>query len=60
MFYASEMFRYNSETQYKTLTGGILSIGVIVTIVIAFFSMIQDTLNRTTITYTLEDYQDSD
>jgi len=54
MFYASEMLRYDSDSQYKTVTGGILSIGIFITIIIAFTSMIGDTFNRTSISYSFQ------
>jgi hypothetical protein len=54
MFYATEMLRYDADSQYKTFTGGILSIGICATIIIAFASMIQDTFNRSVITYSLQ------
>jgi hypothetical protein len=54
MFYASEMLRYNNENQYKTFTGGVITLGILTTIMIAFASMIFETLDRTKITYTLD------
>ena len=50
MFYSAEMLRYNKDTQYKTVTGGLMTIGIIVLVVIGFFSMISQTLNKTAIT----------
>lgn len=44
-FYSTEMLRYDEEMEYRTLTGGIVSIGIIVTICIGFASMIMETLN---------------
>ncbi len=49
-FYSRDMLRYEDDEDYKTLTGGIASIGIIVAIVIGFASMILDTLNLTSIT----------
>lgn len=49
-FYSSEMLRYEDELEYRTLTGGVLSLGIIVTILIGFASMIIDTINLTSIT----------
>lgn len=51
-FNSFQMLRFNKETEYRTITGGIVSIGVIITIIIAFASMIKDTINRSTISYT--------
>lgn len=60
MFCSSELLRYNSETQYKTLTGGLFSISIIIFIVIGFASMISDTLNRTTIASSVQTIKQSD
>lgn len=40
MFYSTEMLRYNKDTQYQTVTGGIVTIGIIVMVITGFFSMI--------------------
>jgi len=53
-FYSSEMLRYNSEMEYKTLTGGFISLGIIITIVIGFASIIIDTFNLNIITTNTE------
>ena len=52
-FCSNQLLRYNSDTQYNTVTGGLLSIAIIIVIVIGFASMITDTLNRTSITSSL-------
>lgn len=52
-FNSFQMLRYNRETQYRTFTGGLISMGIIITIIIAFASMILNTINRTTISFTL-------
>lgn len=48
-FYSRDMLRYEDEEEYKTFTGGITSIGIIIAIIIGFASMILDTLNLTSI-----------
>lgn len=48
-FYSTEMLRYDQDEDYKTLTGGFFSIGIVVAIVIGFANMIVSTLNQTTI-----------
>ena len=53
MFCSSELLRYNSETQYKTLTGGLLSLAIIAVIAGGFFNMVADTVNRVSITSSL-------
>jgi len=53
MFYSSEMLRYESDTEYKTITGGMITISIIAVVTIGFASMIADTLNRTAITASL-------
>lgn len=51
-FNSSQMLRFQNENEFRTLTGGIISIGIIITIIISFASMILDTLNLSTINYT--------
>jgi hypothetical protein len=53
LFCSSQLLRYNSDTQYKTLTGGLLSLTIIVVIIVGFANMISNTLNRTSISSTL-------
>lgn len=60
MFCSSELLRYNAETQYKTLTGGLFSVGIICVIIAGFANMISDTLNRTSITSSLTTNKKSD
>ncbi len=59
-FNSFQMLRINKETEYRTYTGGIVSIGVIITIIIAFASMIGETLNRTTIDFTFNEQRGQD
>ena len=49
MFYATDMLRFDKEGEYSTLTGGILSAGIIVAILVGFASMILDTLDLSVI-----------
>lgn len=49
MFYSTELLRFDGEGEFSTLTGGILSLAIVATILAGFASMILDTLNRTTI-----------
>lgn len=49
-FYSTQLLRFKKEGEYRTLTGGILSIGIIVVIVVGFANMIMDTLKRNTFT----------
>lgn len=51
-FNSTQMLRYEKENEYRTLTGGIISLGIIITIVIGFASMIIDTLTLNSISYT--------
>ncbi len=53
-FYSKEMLRYDEDEDYKTLTGGIASVGIIIAIIIGFASMILDTLNLSSITTTTQ------
>jgi len=43
------MLRYNQDTQYKTTTGGIITLGMIIMVTVSFLSMISQTLNKTAI-----------
>ncbi len=60
MFCSSQLLRYNSETQYKTMTGGLLSLAIIIVIIVGFANMISDTLQRTSITSSLTINKQSD
>jgi archaellum biogenesis protein FlaJ (TadC family) len=50
-FNSFHILRYKQEAEYRTFTGGLISVGVIITIIIAFASMILDTVNRVTISF---------
>ncbi len=54
MFYSSQMLRYDNDTEYKTVTGGIITISIVVLVTVGFMSMISDTFNRTAITASLD------
>ncbi len=60
LFYSSEMLRYENELEYKSLTGGILSLALIVTILVGFANMIILTMQRESITSTREVMKQSD
>jgi len=47
------MLRYNKDTQYQTVTGGIVTLGIIIMVITGFFSMITETINRTAIDSTV-------
>lgn len=49
-FYSTQLFRFKKEPEYRTFTGGIFSLGIIIVIIVAFASMILSMLERTTIT----------
>lgn len=51
LFYATEMLRYDKELEYRSFTGGLLSIAIIIAVIIGFASMILDTLSLSTITF---------
>ena len=46
-FNSSSMLRFENENDYKTITGGIISVAIIVTIIVSFTSEILVTLERT-------------
>lgn len=60
MFYSSEMLRYDSDTEYKTITGGIITLSIVAMVTIGFASMIVDTFNRTAITSSLNIQKSND
>ena len=60
LFYSSEMLRYENELEYKSLTGGILSLALIVTVLIGFANMIILTMKRENISSTKEIIKQSD
>lgn len=49
MFCSSQLLRYNSNTEYKTLTGGLISFLIIISMIIVFTSMVSNTLNKSII-----------
>jgi hypothetical protein len=51
MFDSSEMLRFNSDERYKTVTGGIITLTIVIVVVVGLASMIGQTVNRTAITY---------
>jgi hypothetical protein len=53
-FYSTEMLRYDKDEDFKTLTGGFISVGIIIAILVGFASMIINTLNQTTISNTTQ------
>ena len=58
-FNSFQMLRFQKETEYRTFTGGLISIGIIITIIVAFASMIINTVNRTIISFTHNEQKDS-
>jgi hypothetical protein len=54
------MLRYEKESDYRTLTGGLLSLGIIATILTGFASMIMDTLNLTSISTSIDVMKNTD
>lgn len=59
-FHSAQLLRYQTENQYRTTTGGIISIAIIVVILVGFARMIIDTVNLSTITYTLKTERQTD
>jgi hypothetical protein len=60
LFCSSQLLRYNKDKEYKTLTGGIFSLGIVIVIMTGFTSMILETLNRTSISSDLTTVKQSD
>lgn len=50
IFYSSELLRYEKQNQFQTLTGGIFSIAIWITIAVSFASMVFETFQMTSIT----------
>jgi hypothetical protein len=46
LFYSNEMLRYENELEYKSVTGGIISLALVVTVLIGFANMIILTMQR--------------
>ncbi len=60
LFYSNEMLRYENELEYKSLTGGILSLALIITVLVGFANMIILTMQRENISSTKEVVKHSD
>jgi hypothetical protein len=51
LFYSSELLRFNNEMEYRTLTGGLFSLFIIVAVMVGFANMIIDTLSLNSLSY---------
>jgi len=60
LFYSSELLRFKGDTEYKTFTGGIISISLVAMVIAGFLSMITETLHKTAISSTLSEYKSTD
>lgn len=49
LFYSTEMLRFDKEMEYRSVTGGLFSLGIIIAVLVGFASMIIDTLALNTI-----------
>ena len=54
LFHSAQMLRYKSDPDYKTITGGIISLITIIAVVFAFSNMIISTMERTSISSKIE------
>jgi hypothetical protein len=43
LFYSAEIIQFENSTKYKTVTGGFISLAIIVTICVAFINMLSTT-----------------
>lgn len=50
MFSASATFRYQGQTSYESLFGGVLSIAIVIAFAVIFYSSFVDVLNKVVIT----------
>lgn len=53
-FHSIQFLRYEKENDYRTFTGGLISLVIITVILIGFAQMIISTFNLSTITYTMK------
>ena len=56
-FNSSQLLRYKKENDYRTFTGGCISLGIIVVIFLGFANMIIDTLALKSVNYQLKTIQ---
>lgn len=54
------MLRYEADTQYKTVTGGIFTLIIIIIVAVGFTSMISSTLNKTAIDASISETKSND
>lgn len=60
IFYTSSLLRFGEESEYRSVTGGISSILMVVTLVVVFYSKISETLNKQIITSSTKDLYQRD
>jgi hypothetical protein len=53
-FYSTRLLRYEEDNDYRTFTGGTVSLAIIVTILFGFANMILNTINLNTFTISTE------
>ena len=56
-FNSSQFMRYKKENDYRTFTGGFISLGIIVVIFLSLANMIIDTLSLKSVNYQLKTIQ---
>ena len=56
-FNSSQLLRYKKENDYRTFTGGFISLGIIVVISLGFSNMIIDTLTLKSVNYQMKTIQ---
>lgn len=54
MFAASASLRFNGETVYETIFGGLLSLAIVIAFAIVFYSSFLDVINKVVITATTD------
>jgi len=45
------MLRFNNQMEYRTLTGGLFSLAIIIAVLMGFYNMIIDTFSLNSITF---------
>lgn len=53
MFNTAQFLRYKEETEYGTITGACLSLGIIVVIVLLVFQVLVHTINKDDVTWSM-------
>ena len=56
-FNSTQLLRYDKQNDYRTLTGGFISLAIVAIIIVGFANMIMDTFTRKNLLYQAESYE---